>query len=219
MRRSEETELLDDDGISAEAAARAYTQLNQVHRWLGNTGTVLRLLKDEPEPLRRVLDIGCGQGALLTQIRRSLGVEVIGFDLRPAPLDAPVPIATGNAVSDPLPEADVAVAVMLAHHLTESELACMIENVGRSCKRFLLLDLVRHPVPLALFRAFVSPLIYRINAHDGQTSIRRAYTAKEMRRVVDGALTGSKRPVRWFRHTVAPFWIRQVVDICWEATA
>jgi SAM-dependent methyltransferase len=216
MDRCYEAELLDSNDVSAEALAKAYGQINRVHRWLGNTSAVLRLLADGPGPLKRVLDIGCGQGALLVEIRRSLGVEVIGFDLRAAPADAPVRIVTGNAVSDPLPEADVAICLVMAHHLTETELADMIGNVGRSCRRFVLLDLVRHPVPLALFRTFVSPLLSRINALDGQTSIRRAYTAKEMRGIVERGLCGSSRPVSRLRHTVSPLWIRQVVDICWE---
>jgi SAM-dependent methyltransferase len=219
MDRCEEAELLDGNEVSAEALARAYGQITRIHRWLGNTGTVMRLLADGPRPPKRVLDIGCGQGALLVEIRRNLGVEVIGFDLRAAPADAPVPIVTGNAVSDPLPEADVAICVVMAHHLTETELARMVENVGRSCRRFVLLDLVRHPVPLALFRTFVSPLLSRINALDGQTSIRRAYTAEEMRGIVDRGLSGLRRPVSRLRHTVSPLWIRQVVDICWEPMA
>ncbi len=218
MRRCEDAELLDGDGVSAEAVARAYVQLDKLHGWLGNTGTVLALLKDSEYPPRRVLDIGCGQGALLEKIRRTLGVDVVGFDLRPAPLDAAVPIVTGNAVSDPLPRADVAICVVMAHHLSEAELAGMIANVGRSCRRFVLLDLVRHPVPLALFKTFVCPLLSRLNALDGQTSIRRAYTAKEMRGVVERGLSGVQRPVSRIRHTVSPLWIRQVVDICWEGS-
>ena len=69
----------------------------------------------------RVLDIGCGQGALLDEIREKLGVEVIGFDLRPAPAGSSIPILTGNAAVDPLPEADVAISICLAHHLSEED--------------------------------------------------------------------------------------------------
>jgi len=100
---------------------------------------------------------GCGQGALLVEIRKRLGAEVIGFDLRPAPSDSPVPIIAGNAVTYRLPEADVTVCVVTAHHLSETELAGLIANVSRSCDRFILLDLVRHRVPLALFRISLAP--------------------------------------------------------------
>jgi SAM-dependent methyltransferase len=222
MQRCETPEILDQEGLPDTVVAQAYRELRMVHFWLGNTGAVLRLLRcamrerADSEPLLRVLDIGCGQGALMLAIRETLGLDVVGFDLRPAPAETPVPILTGNAVTDPLPRADVAVCVVMAHHLSEPELAAMVGNVGRSCRRLILLDLVRHSLPLILFRFFVTPFLGRINALDGQTSIRRAYTAAEMRRVVDGALERSERPVRQVRHTVGPLWIRQIVDISWE---
>ena len=217
MQRSLDAEILDGDGLDDDEVAQSYRELRATHRWLGNTGAVLRLLKKAhaARPLRRVLDIGCGQGALLEEIRRQLGVEVVGFDLRTAPPECTVPIVAGDAVTDSLPRADVAVCVAMAHHLSQDEVAGLIRNVERSCDRLILLDLVRHPVPLALFRTFVRPLLGRVNAQDGQTSIWRAFTAAEMRSIVDGALAGSARPVSRMRHTVAPFWIRQVVDISW----
>jgi len=223
MRRSEESELMDAPDLSKEELARTYSQLAVVQRWLGNTGTIVRLLQRDPS-LRlhssqttrgRVLDIGCGQGALLREIRKSLRVDVIGFDMRPAPQDAQISIITGDATVDELPEADVAVCMMTAHHMSEDQLERLIRNVSRSCRRFILLDLVRHPVPLVLFRVFVAPLLSRINALDGQTSIRRAFTAMELRGVVERALTTNGRPVQKVAHIVGVLWIRQVVDISW----
>ncbi len=214
MERCLDLEIMDSEEISAEALVHVYSQIQLVHRWLGNTRAVLNLLHQQP-PFKRVLDIGCGQGGLLLEIRKHLGVEVVGLDLRPAPLLSTIPIFAGNAARDPLPEADVAVCMMLAHHLSEAELIGMIRNVSRSCRRFLILDLVRHPVPLWLFRAFVAPFLGRINALDGQTSIRRAFTAAEMREIVRLAVAGSSRPVKRIRHSVSPLWTRQIVDISW----
>jgi 2-polyprenyl-3-methyl-5-hydroxy-6-metoxy-1,4-benzoquinol methylase len=216
MRRCEDPELMDAEDASDEDLAESYRQLESTNRWLGNTAAVLRLLRRRPMTFKRVLDIGCGQGGLLLEIRKRFNVDVIGFDLRPAPPQSSVPILSGNAVTDALPEADVAICVMMAHHLTETELAGLIRNVSRSCSRLIFLDLVRHPMPLWLFRIFVSPFLGRINALDGQTSIRRAYTAEEMREIVAGALRAGDRPVKSLRHIVAPFWTRQVVDISWD---
>ena len=212
LSRCLDTEFLDDPSLPEDAVARAYRELQRTHWWLGNTAAVLRLLRQDPIPIRSVLDIGCGHGALLLEIRRRLGAEVIGFDLRKAPGLAPVPILTGNAVTEPLPRADVAIAVYMAHHLSGGDLIRLIRNVSCSCRRFIVLDLVRHRLPLALFRGFVCPFLGSLNAKDGATSIRRSYTPQEMRRVVDIALDGSGGEVR---HTVAPFYIRQVVDISW----
>jgi 2-polyprenyl-3-methyl-5-hydroxy-6-metoxy-1,4-benzoquinol methylase len=209
---------MDSEEISSEELTQVYRQIQMVHRWLGNTNAILNALRREQATIKRVVDIGCGRGGLLLEIRDRLGVEVVGVDLRAAPLESPVPIFCRNAVTDLLPDADVAVCMMLAHHLSESELALMIANVSRSCQRFVILDLVRHPAPLWLFRAFVAPLLARTNALDGQTSIRRAYTAIEMRAIVDHALARG-RAVKSLRHTIAPLWMRQIVDICWEPSA
>ena len=212
LSRSVDTEILDDPSVPDATVAQAYRELQRTHRWLGNTAALLRLLRLDPIPIRSVLDIGCGHGGLLQEIRRQLGVEVIGFDLRPAPAAIPVPILIGNAVTEPLPRADVAVAVCVVHHLSEGNLIRLIRNVSRSCRRFIVLDPVRHRLPLALFRTFVCPFLGRLNVKDGVTSIRRSYTPLEMRCAVDSALNGSGGKVR---HTVAPFYIRQVVDISW----
>jgi hypothetical protein len=86
----------------------------------------------------------------------------------------------------------------------------VIRNVGRSCRRFIILDLVRHPLPLGLFRPGIAPLVGRINAEDGRRSIQRSYTPTEFRRIAESALAGTRGT---FRHSVAPFYIRQIIDI------
>jgi hypothetical protein len=149
------------------------------------------------------MDIGCGRGGLLKQIRRRLPVETVGVDLRPSPGVIPL-----NAVHDPLPEADVAFAVYMVHHLDEADVVNLIRNVRRSCRRFIILEVVRHPAPLWLYRAFIAPLVPKVNAIDGARSVERGFTARELNALVRQAVGGDR-----FRHSVAPFYTRQVVDI------
>jgi hypothetical protein len=98
----------------------------------------------------------------------------------------------------------------MAHHLSESEVEAMIVNVLRSCRRFILLDLVRHPLPLALFIGFVAPFVSMVAAHDGRISVQRAFTPAELRQIVQRAASASGAS---FGHTVAPCYIRQIADI------
>jgi hypothetical protein len=142
-------------------------------------------------------------------VRRRLGVDVLGVDRRPQ-ASAPVPILQADAIHDRLPEADVAFCLCLAHHLSEAQLAAMIHNVSRSCRRFILMDLVRHPLPLVLFRLFVAPFVSAVTVADGELSIQRSYTPAEMRSVVAGALAGTAASVL---HTLSPIRARQIVDI------
>ncbi len=111
---------MDDPNLSDETLRAVHRDLTRVHRWLGNTAAILAALRRDPLPVRRVVDIGCGDGGLLVEIRRRLGVEVVGVDLRaPLPNRTTVPIVEADAVRAPLPEADVAIAVCLIHHLSE----------------------------------------------------------------------------------------------------
>ena len=205
MERSLELELLDTEHFPDAVVARAYRDLTRLHRVLGHTPALMRAIRRDPLPVRRVLDIGCAHGAVLAQIRDRLGVEVIGADLRP-PADAFVPVVAMDAVRERLPEADVAISICLAHHLSERELAALICNAGQSCRRLILIDLVRHWLPLLLFRAFVAPFFSAVAVADGMASVRRAYTPAELARIARA--TGVR-----FRHTVAPGYVSQTLDI------
>ena len=209
-KRSSEAEILDGSAVPEDVRERCYNDLARTHRWLGNHRAILECLRRDARPVETVLDIGCGHGALLQEMQTKLGVHAIGIDLNPPRRRLPVAILRADAVRDRLPPADVAVSVAMAHHLSEEELAALIRNVGRSCRRFVILDLVRRGIPLALFRGFVAPFVNSINVQDGIRSLKRAFTPEEMRRIVTDALTGT---VGRFRHVVAPFYTRQIVDI------
>src|SRR5262245_42682789 len=209
MERSFEREILEGSDIPEEAVSRSYCELRIIHRLLGNTRYLIHALRSDPLPLQRILDIGCGGGGVLEDVTRALGVEGIGIDVSP-PLSGGMPVVKADAVHDPLPQADVAYSTFVAHHLTELDLIRMVRNVGRSCRRFIMLDVVRCWVPPALFRLCVAPFVSAITAADGQTSIRKAYTARELSALVACALDGTKGS---FRHVVGPLWLRQVVDI------
>jgi SAM-dependent methyltransferase len=211
MNRIDEIELLEDPRVPDTAAARAYRDMESIHRWLGDVRFVIDALRREPLPVRKVLDVGCGPGLVLHRISRALEVEALGVDVKPRKtICAPVKIIRANACRDSLPRADVAFCMNLCHHLSPPDVVRLIRNVSRSCRRFILLDLVRHPLPLALFRVFVAPLICRMDAEDGRRSIRRSYTAAEMRAMTEEALAGSPAT---FKIRVAPLWFRQVIDI------
>ncbi|HWB85779.1 MAG TPA: methyltransferase domain-containing protein [Bryobacteraceae bacterium] len=211
MIRNHGLEILDKEGVPDDQVTRAYRDLARIHRWLGDTAFVVRAIQRDPLPVSRILDVGCGTGSVLDHVRRKLGVEGLGVDVKPRQAAAAAPhIIRADAVRDPLPCADVAFSMHLGHHLSESDLVSLIRNVGRCCRRFILLDLVRHPLPLALFRLFVAPLVSPIVAGDGQTSIRRSYTPAELGRLATSALAGSGGN---FRHSVAPLYARQVIDI------
>jgi SAM-dependent methyltransferase len=215
MERIYALEFLDAPDLPEPVADAAYHDLARIHHYLGDTAALLRALRRDPRPVRSVLDIGCGYGGVLREVQRKLGVRAVGVDLRPPPHNGlGFPILRADAVRDPLPQCDVAISLHTAHHLEERELIALIRNAGKSCRRFVLIDLVRHPLPLALFRAFVVPFVSRINGEDGCTSIRRAYTPEDLRAVAELALCRGRDGT--YKHSVAPLYIRQMLDITYR---
>ena len=211
MQQSFESEILDGGNVPEELADRAYRDLTRMHRFLGDTRSIVAAIRRDPLPVRRILDIGCARGGVLHDITRRLAVEVVGVDLNPpAQPDTPFPIIRTDAIREGLPPADLAFSMWLVHHLSPADVAALIRNVGRSCRRFILLDLVRHRLPLALFRTFVAPFISHIAFADGCVSIRRSYTPGELSQIARETLAGTGARIR---HSVAPFYVRQMVDI------
>jgi SAM-dependent methyltransferase len=209
MIRSLEPELMDSPEINGPTLEKFHRDLNLVNNLLGTFSTIERFIRKDDQPVRSVIDLGCGGGALLEHLRKRLGVEVTGIDLKP-PDSARVPIIAADAVTEPLPPADIAVCSLFAHHLTPQQNIAVIQNVSRSCRRFIIHDLIRHPVPLVLFTLFLCPLIGREAAVDGRQSIRRGFTPDEFQELVRTAISGTNAT---FTSDVSPFRSRQVVDI------
>lgn len=199
---------MDSPDVKGPVLDKFHRDLNFVNRCLGTFPTIERFIRNDDKPVRRVLDIGCGGGALLEFLHRRLGVEVIGVDQKP-PSHAPVRIIEADAVTEQLPEADIAVCTLTAHHLQPDQIIGLIRNVSRSARRFIIHDLIRHPLPLVLFTVFLCPLIGREAAEDGRLSIRRAYTPEEFAEMARTALAGSGS----FETDVSPFRSRQIIDI------
>jgi len=207
--RSREREILDGDDVPEMLVSQSYRELNTIHRLLGDTRYLISALRRNQSRVRKVLDVGCGRGDLLKEITGSLGVEGVGIDLAP-PVHGDIRLLKADATRDSLPSADVAYSAYVAHHVTEENLVSMIRNVGRSCRRFILLDIVRHWLPPIFFRMFVAPFVSPITAEDGFISFRRAYAPSELKSLVNRALAGTGAR---YHHSVSALGIRQVVDI------
>lgn len=210
MPRSLLPEIMDSADLPEATRVIFHRDLKLVNALLGNWRTITRLVR-RAGPVRRVLDIGCGDGALLQHLRRQLGVEVTGVELvlpHAAPGDVPIVIA--DATREALPAADVAISVLTLHHMTEDGIVRLVRNTGKTCRRLIVLDLVRHRLPLVLFSLFIAPLLHREAAADGRQSIRRAFTPAELEALVARALQGSG--ATW-RHTVSPYRASQVIEI------
>jgi 2-polyprenyl-3-methyl-5-hydroxy-6-metoxy-1,4-benzoquinol methylase len=200
---------MDSPEITGPVLDKFHRDLNFVNKCLGTFPTIARFIRSDDRPVRRVIDIGCGGGALLEYLQKRMVVEVTGIDLKP-PDHAKVPVIAADAVTARLPEADVAVCSLVAHHLTPEQNIALIRNVGRSCRRFIIHDLIRHRMPFVLFTVFLCPLIGREAAVDGRQSLRRAFTPEEFEEMARTALAGTAGK---FTIDVSRFLSRQIIDI------
>ncbi len=169
-------------------------------------------------PLERpltVLDIGSGIGdiprALVRWGRRAgrtLRVLALDRDLttlriaRAASREYPeITYLQADALALPLPAAgvDVVISALTLHHLEPESARESLAEMDRAARRGLVVnDLARSRVAWALVwlatRAFARSPISR---HDGPLSVRRAYTAGEVRTLCEKAGLNSARVVRY----------------------
>ncbi len=153
-----------------------------------------------------VLDIGCGGGDVARSLARRAAadgyrLEVTGIDpderaFHFANSAPPVEgVSYRKALSSELVSEgrtfDVVISNHVLHHLTAPELDSFLGDSERLCRRLALHnDLKRSRVAYALFWAGSWPLGVGSYIHgDGLTSIRRSYTAMELRAATPPAWT------------------------------
>ena len=73
--RSLEPEYMDSDEVSEPDRAAFHRDLALVHRFLGTEASLLNRIRRGSEPVRSVIDIGCGDGAVLSRIRQATGAR------------------------------------------------------------------------------------------------------------------------------------------------
>jgi hypothetical protein len=196
------TELLDDPDADPAAVTLSLRNVARANRWFGGAAAVrygLRLLLRALAPGRplTLLDLGTGAGDLPQRAvswarRRGHVLRPLGLELsRPASalaVSAGVPCAVACAGAPPLRERSVDIVLMsqVAHHFTRESAI----RLFRTCD-----SLARVGVVVAdLRRGRLAPLAFRVGSTalrfdpitkaDGLTSIRRGYTAGELRELL-----------------------------------
>jgi ubiquinone/menaquinone biosynthesis C-methylase UbiE len=166
-----------------------------------------------------VLDVGSGAGDLARAIsawgrRRGREIRVIGLDRNPqacrdaiartaagaeatsarastAAAEVSLSFAAADAFRLPLRDGsvDIVHAALLLHHLSESDLATCLRELGRVARLGVVInDLHRHWLAWGaiafLTRFFSRSVLIR---HDAPLSVRRGFTRAELRRAFDAA--------------------------------
>lgn len=199
------TELLDDPGADPAAVTLSLRNVARANRWFGGAAAVRhglgRVLRGAtPGRPLTLLDLGTGAGDLPRRAvawarRRGYVLHPFGLELsRPAAAlaaTAGVPCAVGSAGSPPLRDKSVDIVLLsqVAHHFTPDSAVRLFRTCdGLARVGVVVADLRRAPLAALAFRVGATALRFDpITMADGITSIRRGYTAGELRALLAAA--------------------------------
>ena len=199
------SELMDEPTADRAELARSLADIRAVNRWLGGTRVVLHHLAElvarHPRPSWRVLDIASGSGDIPLAVarwarKRGVAMEIVASDNHAGTLaaaiehtaaDPRVRTAQADALDLPWPDGsfDVALCSTALHHF-DDERDCL--RVLREMDRvtrvgFIVNDLSRSR-PALLGARLLAATVWRthpVTRHDGPLSVRRSFTAEELR--------------------------------------
>jgi len=194
------TELLDDWTADAAEVETSLGNIARANRLFGGLAAVRRGLAQVIQPSYRgpltVLDVGTGAGDVPAMVQRWLGrrgVRVRSFGLERHPAAARMARASGlwtvlgcgGALPFASRSVDIVVLSQVAHHMARDGCVTLFRECGRVARLGgVIADLRRSRAAAAGFR-MVAPLLGfdRHTATDGVVSLRRGFTAPELRRL------------------------------------
>ena len=208
-------ELLDDPAADPSAVVRSLRNIARSNRWFGGAAAVrhglARLLAGvSPGSSLSLLDLGTGAGdlphaAVRWARRRGILLRPIGLERSRIAArlawEAGVPCAVACAGLPPLKEksVDLVLVSQVVHHLTPGSAVHLLQTCDRLARRGVIVsDLRRGRLAPAAFWCGARILGFdRLTVMDGVTSIRRGYTAQELRALLAEAGVGgsvARRP-------------------------
>lgn len=228
--RATGSELMDEPELDPEDLESALRDLQGVNRWLGGWRVLRRcmgaLLAKMPPGHYRVLDVGTGSADLPLRLapwarRRGKHFEIVATDVHPQTVElarvntgeAPdVKVEYADALALPYQngEFDFALCSTTLHHFEEPDAVQALREMNRVARHGVVInDLRRSSLALVGARLLAATAWRgsRFTRHDGPLSVRRAFTAAELRRLARAARLPNAR-VR----THLPFRLSLVVD-------
>jgi SAM-dependent methyltransferase len=220
MKRRPTLELLDSDSGTPSEVAGSLRDLQMFNQWFGGVRTseilVRRALGREPGPSSSLLEVAAGAGFVPTKVRERLSPEInlniTLLDRARTHLNGGDRAITGDALALPFADSsfDLVSCNLFVHHLAPHELQRFACEALRVCRvAFLINDVVRDPVHLALTYAGFPLYRSRITRNDAPASVRQAYTPAELLELLQPL---SPQPVQISRH-----YLYRVGIIAWKA--
>jgi ubiquinone/menaquinone biosynthesis C-methylase UbiE len=210
MKRIVVEELLDSDAGTPAEVAGSLKDLRMFNSLFGGVHTMASLLRRvaRQRELKRIswVDVAGGEGYVATRTQKALARSGIAsqpviVDRAPTHLSNTHPAVCGDALALPFRDNsfDAVGCSLFMHHLEPAEIVRFVREGLRVARHaFLVQDLQRHPLHLAL--GYLGMPLYRsrITRHDALASVRRAYTVEEVREMLAPVATAENIEIRKF---------------------
>ncbi len=200
-------ELLDQKRGAAREVEKSLRDIARINRYLGGAKVVEKAIWPllQGRKSATILDIGTGSADIPRFLvekaaRRGVKLTIFAADLLERHLEVakrdsqsfPTLFPLGaDAFSLPIRDngVDIVLASLFLHHFRVPQIETLFGEFARVSKLgFIANDTIRDAVPLAFFR-LTAPIFAKsyLTRYDAVASIRRAYTAAEMRAIVDSS--------------------------------
>jgi ubiquinone/menaquinone biosynthesis C-methylase UbiE len=222
MQRVNSQEILDSEACPRGEVETSLRDLCRINRWFGGVSTTRSLIERAASVSGKkhlsVLEVAAGLGevprAAGEQLKsKGITLDITDLDRVGTHLQRDHRALVADALALPFGDGsfDVVSCSLFIHHLQPEEVAQFAREALRvSRTAFLINDLIRHPLHLALVYAGFPLMRSYVSRVDGVASVRRAYTTKEMRDILSN--NSQNAPIEISRH----FLFRMGV-IVWKA--
>ena len=210
MKRVVVEELLDSDAGTPREVADSLQDLRMFNSWFGGVNAMSSLLQRvaQKRGLKEIswVDVAGGEGYVATRTQQTLARSGISshpviLDRAPTHLSKTHPGICGDALALPFRDNsfDAVGCSLFLHHLEPADIVRFVREGLRVARHaFLVQDLQRHPLHLAL--GYLGMPLYRsrITRHDAVASVRRAYTVDEIGKMLAPVTSPENIEIRKF---------------------
>jgi len=201
-RATHATELLDAATLDSEALVRNLRDIRRINALLGWTtftgSTVLRTARTAGLRTFSLIDIASGSADIPLAIARraertGMAVRILATDISPQIVTiareqskgvAAITVESHDALALPFAPGsfDIALCTLALHHFTPEMAVAVLRSMASVGRCVLVFDVVRDPLAYAGVVALTHLLgMNYMTRHDGPVSVRRAYSAAEVR--------------------------------------
>lgn len=209
MQRVDTAEILDSASCPHDEVETSLRDLCRINRWFGGVATTKSLIEHavalSGKKRLSILEVAAGLGevprtAAAQLERKGISLDITDLDRVDTHLQRDHRALVADALALPFRDGsyDLVSCSLFAHHLKPAELAQFAHEALRISRvAFLINDLIRHPLHLALVYAGFPLMRSYVSRVDGVASVKRAYTPNEVRDILTN---GSKRRIDISRH-------------------